>query len=551
MPACSQVVDVLARPRSAASDPPSAAPRSPGSNQLAPSHAPLLLLRGTVAAPGDALLPPPATGIRWRLRLISNRGAIRTCPRRWRSACTTTRRSPRTRRPRGPSTRTSSGSRSWPRGARPTSCSVPSGSTATRSSGSPTASALAFFQFADQADQDLFGPTMPRVAVLAHRPEGRRRQRRTRWPRGWPRPARGAGATFVLEHGYCRSLYVRDPNGLLLEFTLDHPRGRRSRQLRAADAHEDLAGGWPATTPATTRTADGTSVRALLVSDLHYDLRKLDWVLAEAAGVDLLVVAGDLLDIGSAVPLDAQIAVVLEYLASAGRARPPTVVCSGNHDLDHRTDAGEKATAWIAEARASGVDRRRRQRPASTAGRSRRAPGGRGPRRCGARSPRWPPAAAAREGRGCGCGTAHRRVRCRGPARSTTATPSCPGCSTLHRPDIVLCGHIHEAPFVPGGAWAARQRRRLAVQRRPPDRPGPDATSGSTSTARSATWWSFEDDELSATLAASFSSPATRSDPPSIVDRRPRRQAAEDRVDHRRGAHRRRRTGPGRRRGRT
>ncbi len=27
----------------------------------------------------------------------------------------------------------------------------------------------------------------------------------------------------MLEHGYCRSLYVRDPNGLLVELTADHP----------------------------------------------------------------------------------------------------------------------------------------------------------------------------------------------------------------------------------------------------------------------------------------------------------------------------------------
>ncbi len=57
------------------------------------------------------------------------------------------------------------------------------------------------------------------------------------------------------------------------------------------------------------------ALRALLVADLHYDLRKFDWVLEQAVDVDLLVVAGDLLDIASNVPLDAQITVVLEYLA--------------------------------------------------------------------------------------------------------------------------------------------------------------------------------------------------------------------------------------------
>ena len=32
--------------------------------------------------------------------------------------------------------------------------------------------------------------------------------------------------TYVLEHGYFRSIYVEDPNGLILEFTLDSPRAR-------------------------------------------------------------------------------------------------------------------------------------------------------------------------------------------------------------------------------------------------------------------------------------------------------------------------------------
>jgi glyoxylase I family protein len=27
--------------------------------------------------------------------------------------------------------------------------------------------------------------------------------------------------TYVLEHGYCRSLYVTDPNGMIVEFTHD------------------------------------------------------------------------------------------------------------------------------------------------------------------------------------------------------------------------------------------------------------------------------------------------------------------------------------------
>jgi len=99
-------------------------------------------------------------------------------------------------------------------------------------------------------------------------------------------------------------------------------------------------------------------VRVLLVSDLHYDLRKLDWVLGRAGSavdpVDVIVLAGDLLDVGSAVPLDAQITVVLSYLERLA-ARVPMLVCSGNHDLDCRTASGEKATRWLGEARGVGV----------------------------------------------------------------------------------------------------------------------------------------------------------------------------------------------------
>ena len=46
--------------------------------------------------------------------------------------------------------------------------------------------------------------------------------------------------TYVLEHGYCRSLYTEDPNGLLLEFTADVPNVEEIAADRQADAHETL-----------------------------------------------------------------------------------------------------------------------------------------------------------------------------------------------------------------------------------------------------------------------------------------------------------------------
>jgi catechol-2,3-dioxygenase len=45
---------------------------------------------------------------------------------------------------------------------------------------------------------------------------------------------------FVLEHGYCRSLYVEDPNGMIVEFTVDHEKVDEINAQRRATAHADL-----------------------------------------------------------------------------------------------------------------------------------------------------------------------------------------------------------------------------------------------------------------------------------------------------------------------
>jgi catechol 2,3-dioxygenase-like lactoylglutathione lyase family enzyme len=45
---------------------------------------------------------------------------------------------------------------------------------------------------------------------------------------------------FTLQHGYCESLYVKDPNGLQLEFTVDPPHVGTIMQTMAQSAHEDM-----------------------------------------------------------------------------------------------------------------------------------------------------------------------------------------------------------------------------------------------------------------------------------------------------------------------
>lgn len=55
-------------------------------------------------------------------------------------------------------------------------------------------------------------------------------------------------------------------------------------------------------------------MRCLLVADLHYSLPKFDWLLKSASNFDLVVLAGDALDLGSSVDYRAQTIVVRKYL---------------------------------------------------------------------------------------------------------------------------------------------------------------------------------------------------------------------------------------------
>jgi Icc-related predicted phosphoesterase len=196
-------------------------------------------------------------------------------------------------------------------------------------------------------------------------------------------------------------------------------------------------------------------LRILLVSDLHYTLPQLDWVVRSAPGYDLVVLAGDQLDISSTVSLDTQAIVILKYLAllkGAGRV----AISSGNHDLTGADGHGEQAALWLAEARAAGVP---------TDGDSLAigdtlvticpwwdGPVGRSALEAqlaaaAARRParwiwvyHWPPLGSPT------CWTGRRDY----------GDTELRGWIGRFRPDVVLTGHVHEAPFKPAGAWADR-----------------------------------------------------------------------------------------------
>ncbi|MHB2167884.1 metallophosphoesterase family protein [Alsobacter sp. R-9] len=197
-------------------------------------------------------------------------------------------------------------------------------------------------------------------------------------------------------------------------------------------------------------------MRCLFVADLHYSLPQFDWLLHAASGYDLVVLAGDALDVGSIVDFRAQTLVVTKYLQRiAGVTR--LVVCSGNHDLDARGDDGEKYPRWIAELRGLGIGadgdtleiddalitvcawwdgplarERLLAQIAADAGRR--------------QGRRWiwihhaPPKNSPTSWSGS-------RTMGDGDVEQWIAQ---------YEPDIVVAGHIHQSPFVREGSWADR-----------------------------------------------------------------------------------------------
>jgi Icc-related predicted phosphoesterase len=197
-------------------------------------------------------------------------------------------------------------------------------------------------------------------------------------------------------------------------------------------------------------------VRILLVSDLHYTLPQFDWVVAASPDFDLVVVAGDLLDISSSVSLDAQTVVVLRYLSLLHRSGR-VVASSGNHDLTGPDEQGENSALWLAEARAAGVPSDGDSLLVDDDTLVTICPWWDGPAgketvaaqlaSDAARRPsrwiwvyHWPPLGSPT------CWTGKRHY----------GDPDLVDWIDEHRPDIVLTGHVHDPPFRPEGSWADR-----------------------------------------------------------------------------------------------
>ena len=100
-------------------------------------------------------------------------------------------------------------------------------------------SALAFFQFVRPEDQALFGPKMPdspfHHIALAVDTETQDAIHQRVQAAGIKEPD-----TYILEHGYCKSLYIKDPNGMVLELTADAPAAEAINATRRELAHVEL-----------------------------------------------------------------------------------------------------------------------------------------------------------------------------------------------------------------------------------------------------------------------------------------------------------------------
>src|ERR1051326_4477748 len=198
-----------------------------------------------------------------------------------------------------------------------------------------------------------------------------------------------------------------------------------------------------------------TPVKCLLVSDLHYTLKQFDWVVDVAPHFDVVVIAGDHMDISGYVDGQVQAAVVMKYFRHIG-ANTKVIVCSGNHDLDSHNPAGEKFSRWIMKARRLGI---------ATDGDSLEiagtlftvCPWWDGPQTHEAVDAQFSRDSAKRNGRWIW-------VYHSPPDASPTSSSAGGNFGdadllrwiNIYSPDIVLTGHIHDSPFFAKGSWVDR-----------------------------------------------------------------------------------------------
>jgi len=214
-------------------------------------------------------------------------------------------------------------------------------------------------------------------------------------------------------------------------------------------------------------------------------------VLSQAGDHEAVVIAGDLLDLSSSVPVGAQIPVVLEYLKRLA-GRTTTLVGSGNHDLTGRDEHGEKAPTWLAAANEFGVVTDYQSTFLGDTlvsvcpfwdgpiGRERLA--------------RWLADQAERV-RADWCWVYHwpppdQPVSWTGTRSYGDADLA--GWIDQWHPALVLTGHVHQAPLAEGGSWIATSGTTTVINAGHEIGPIPSHAVIDLD-GRRAEWWSYED----------------------------------------------------------
>ena len=197
-------------------------------------------------------------------------------------------------------------------------------------------------------------------------------------------------------------------------------------------------------------------MRCLVVSDLHYSLPLFDWLAQAAPKYELVVFAGDALDVGSPVDFGAQTLVVRKYFQRVAKDTR-LFFCSGNHDLDFRTSEGEKVARWVAGLDKLGVVS---DGKAIVVGDTLYSV-----------FPWWDGPSVKERLIGQLSSDAEKRQARRWvwiyhappvdspiswSGKRSFGDADLPGWIERYRPDMVISGHVHEAPYIKSGSWADR-----------------------------------------------------------------------------------------------
>jgi Icc-related predicted phosphoesterase len=196
-------------------------------------------------------------------------------------------------------------------------------------------------------------------------------------------------------------------------------------------------------------------VRILVATDLHYRLAHYDWLVRAAADVDVVALTGDLADVANYVPHGVQVVVVQRYLDLLAD-QAIVLVASGNHDLDGPGTHGEQIAGWLQRSRSRAVHSDGASIDLDSI-RFTVCPWWDGPITRDAVAAQLAAAALDRPERWIWlyhappAGT----VLCR-DGRRVFPDHDLAGWIEQYQPDLVLTGHIHQAPWIDGGSWHDR-----------------------------------------------------------------------------------------------